>query len=76
MQKQFEEAAFGLKINEVSEIVDSDSGIHIIMRAAWEIFFDFSATQSIEFADFHDFVMSQWLRNITKMEKLASFPSS
>ena len=34
MQKQFEEAAFGLKINEVSEIVDSDSGIHIIMRAA------------------------------------------
>lgn len=32
MQKSFEEAAFNLKIGELSEIVDSDSGLHIILR--------------------------------------------
>ncbi|XP_002155257.1 peptidyl-prolyl cis-trans isomerase NIMA-interacting 1 isoform X1 [Hydra vulgaris] len=32
MQKSFEEAAFALKINEMSGPVYSDSGIHLILR--------------------------------------------
>lgn len=32
MQKPFEEAAFGLKVNEMSGIVDTDSGLHLILR--------------------------------------------
>lgn len=34
MQKPFEEASFALKVGELSNIVDTDSGIHIIMRTA------------------------------------------
>ncbi|TKR58249.1 hypothetical protein L596_029719 [Steinernema carpocapsae] len=33
MQKPFEEAAFKLEIGDLSEIVESDSGLHIILRA-------------------------------------------
>ncbi len=34
MQKPFEDAAFGLRVNELSGIVDTDSGVHIILRTA------------------------------------------
>ncbi|KAK8916896.1 Peptidyl-prolyl cis-trans isomerase Pin1 [Platanthera zijinensis] len=32
MQKPFEEATIGLRVGEISGIVDTDSGVHIIMR--------------------------------------------
>ena len=35
MQKEFEEASFALKIGEVSGIVDTASGVHLIERSAF-----------------------------------------
>mmetsp|Transcript_17489 Transcript_17489/g.29316 ORF Transcript_17489/g.29316 Transcript_17489/m.29316 type:complete len:122 (+) Transcript_17489:67-432(+) len=32
MQQSFEDATFGLQVGEMSEVVDSDSGIHVILR--------------------------------------------
>ena len=34
MQKPFEDATFGLPVGGLSDIVDTDSGIHIILRTA------------------------------------------
>jgi NIMA-interacting peptidyl-prolyl cis-trans isomerase 1 len=34
MQKPFEDAAFGLRVGELSGVVDTDSGVHIVLRTA------------------------------------------
>ena len=34
MQAPFEEAAFALQVGQISDIVDTDSGVHLILRYA------------------------------------------
>lgn len=34
MQKPFEDAAFGLRVGEMSGVVDTDSGVHVVLRTA------------------------------------------
>lgn len=34
MQRPFEDAAFGLSVGEMSDIVETDSGVHLILRTA------------------------------------------
>ncbi|GLB43596.1 putative peptidyl-prolyl cis-trans isomerase [Lyophyllum shimeji] len=32
MQKPFEDAAFGLEVGQISDIISTDSGVHLVMR--------------------------------------------
>ncbi len=34
MQKSFEDAAYDLNVGEMSDIISTDSGVHIILRTA------------------------------------------
>jgi peptidyl-prolyl cis-trans isomerase NIMA-interacting 1 len=34
MQRAFEEAAFALNVGQMSGIIDTDSGLHLILRTA------------------------------------------
>ena len=34
MQRPFEEAAFDLEVGQMSDIVDTDSGVHLVLRTA------------------------------------------
>lgn len=34
MQKPFEDATYALKVGEMSDIISTDSGVHIILRTA------------------------------------------
>ncbi len=45
MQKEFEQAAFGLQKGEVSGIVETASGIHLIQRFDWRLSLSANANQ-------------------------------
>jgi len=34
MQKPFEEATYGLEVGQMSDIISTDSGVHLILRTA------------------------------------------
>lgn len=34
MQKPFEDATYALNVGQISDIVDTDSGVHLILRTA------------------------------------------
>ncbi|KAI0348179.1 rotamase-domain-containing protein [Trametopsis cervina] len=34
MQKPFEDATYGLKVGEMSDVISTDSGVHVILRTA------------------------------------------
>ncbi|KAJ7841836.1 hypothetical protein B0H13DRAFT_2099231 [Mycena leptocephala] len=33
MQKPFEEAAYGLQVGQISDVISTDSGVHLVMRS-------------------------------------------
>ena len=35
MQEAFEKGTYALKVGELSGLIDTDSGIHIILRTEW-----------------------------------------
>lgn len=32
MQKPFENAAYGLEVGQISDVIETDSGVHLVMR--------------------------------------------
>ena len=34
MQKPFEDATYALKVGEISDVISTDSGVHLILRTA------------------------------------------
>lgn len=38
MQKPFEDAAYGLEVGKISDVILSDSGVHLVLRTGWVLY--------------------------------------